>query len=29
MECMEKEGFVGVYGVQDLAGLDRIVVGKV
>ena len=29
MECMEKEGFVEVYGVQDLAGLDRIVVGKV
>ncbi|MBQ4522908.1 MAG: peptide chain release factor N(5)-glutamine methyltransferase [Lachnospiraceae bacterium] len=29
MECMEKEGFTGVYSVQDLAGLDRVVVGKV
>lgn len=29
MECMEKEGFVEVYGVQDLAGLDRVIVGKV
>ena len=25
----EKEGFVEVYGVQDLAGLDRVIVGKV
>lgn len=29
MECMEKEGFTQVYCVQDLAGLDRIVVGKI
>lgn len=29
MECMEKEGFIEVYGIQDLAGLDRVVVGKV
>lgn len=28
MECMESEGFTGVYGIQDLAGLDRVVVGK-
>ena len=28
MECMIKEGFSKVYGVKDLAGLDRVVVGQ-
>lgn len=28
IECMIKEGFIKVYGVKDLAGLDRVVVGQ-